>query len=322
MKKLIQYIAIFLMMCVFSNAKAQITPSSYENIDYLMTFGKGADSKWGDDDNVQIHFFVVPKSETKPVYIRVYDPDTGGKHDTKNGGFDTKCTFSLYAGRGVHSTKAARQINPVTGYDKGRIVAQKTFGNESTYDGEWYTFGPVNPSEGEYSDQFKGYIFKMICKGGSGNDGNAYKYCLSYSKTQNLFVDQGNIFTYEMSFKLKSTKSNVAHVYPFIEDNIEAITQHNFDADSDLQMRVTSVGRKLVNASVSGDGTWAKSKYIIKPKEVNTSMDIQMIKQSQAGNDMVIYIMNQYKEAMPLFSVPIGGKPKYQHDIKVKSNFR
>lgn len=201
-------------------------------------------------------------------------------------------------------------------------MAQKTFGNEATYDGKWYTFGPVNPSEGEYSDQFKGYIFKMICKGGSGNDGNAYKYCLSYSKTQNLFVDQGNIFTYEMSFKLKSTKSNVAHVYPFIEENIEAITQHNFDADSDLQMRVTSVGRKLVNASVSGDGIWAKSKYIIKPKEVNTSMDIQMIKQSQAGNDMVIYIMNQYKEAMPLFSVPIGGKPKYQHDIKVKSNFR
>lgn len=309
-------------LCLFGlNSMSQIVPSSYENIEFLMTFGKGADAKWGDDDHVQTHFFVIPKSETSPVYIRIFDPGTGGKFDTKNGNFNTSCSFTLYAGNGVHSQKASRQINPAAGYDKGKVVYSKTFGNSLDLDGKWVSFGPINPSEGEYSSEFGGYIFKMICKGLNGDDGNAYKYALSYSKTENLFVENGNIFTYEMSFKLKKDLNATAHVYPFIKENIVSITQWNFDADADLEMRITSIARKLVPAAASLDGKWSSTKFIIKPKEINTSVDIQMIKQSASENDMVIYILNQFNEAMPLFSVPIGGKPKYKYEVKVKTRF-
>lgn len=308
------FISIFSLSTI-----GQIVPSSYENIEYLMTFGKGADAKWGDDDHVQTHFFVIPKSETSPVYIRIFDPGTSGLHDTKNGSFNTVCNYTLYAGKGVHSLKASRQINPAAGYDKGKVVYSKSYGAEE--DGKWVSFGPINPSEGEYSEEFDGYIFKMICKGLNGDDGNAYKYALSYSKTENLFVENGNIFTYEMTFKLKKGLQSTAHVYPFIKDNIVSITQWNFDADADLEMRVTSVARKLVPAAASLDGKWSSNKYIIKPEEINTSIDIQMIKQSTAENDMVIYILNQFNEAMPLFSVPIGGKPKYKYEVKVKKRF-
>ena len=317
MKTLI--ITLLVISPVFS--WTQITPSNYENIDFLMTFGKETDAIWGDDDNLQIHFFVVPKQEKSPVYIRVYDPDTGGKFDTKNGSFNTSCKFSLYAGRGVHSTKAARLTNPAPGYDSGKLIASETFGQSAEYDDKWFTFGPLNPSEGEYSDEFGGYIFKMICKGEKGDDGNAYRYALSYSKNENIFVEDGNIFTYEMCFKLKKKATETAHVYPFIKDNILAITQKNFDADNDLFMRVTSVARKLVPATTSADGKWSSNKYEIKAKEVNTTIDVQMVKKSNAENDMVIYILNQYNVAMPLFSVPIGGKPKYKHNLKVKTNF-
>jgi hypothetical protein len=318
MKRVITIISIYLFSLT---SFAQLAPSSYENIDYLVTFGKQADLKWGDDDNVQIHFFVVPKSETAPVYIRIFDPETGGKHDTKNSAFNTSCKFTLYGGRGAHSTKAARQINPITGYDKGKVIQTKTFKSDPSLDGKWYSFGPINPSEGEYSSDFGGYIFKMICSGVSGDDGNAYRYALSYSKNDNLFIENGNIFTYEMSFKLKKSSKSTAHVYPFIEKNIVSITQNNFDADSDLLMRVTSVARKLVPAAVSTDGRWQKSTYQIRAKEINTTVDIQMIKQSTADNDMVVYILNQYNEAVPLFSVPIGGKPKYDYKVKVKTSF-
>jgi len=312
---------IIVLLSLSNFCFSQISPSTYENIEYLMTFGKDASPKWGDDDYTQVHFFVIPKTEQKAFYIRIFDPSTGGDFDTKNGAFDTKTTFSFYGGKGVHSIKAAREINPQQGYDKGKLLARKTFGSESTYNNKWYTIGPINPQEGEYSDQFGGYIFKMICKGVSGNDGNAYKYSLSYKKNENLAIENGNIFTYEMTFKLFKNKSSVAHVYPFITKNIKSIIINNFDADDDVFIRITSIARKLVKGNVSLDGNWSSTLLSILPKEINTSIDVQMVKKTNSNNDMAIYILNQYKEAMPLFSVPIGGKPKYLYKVNLKYKF-
>jgi len=321
MNKVKWILMLLVMLGLTPVSYCQISPSAYENIDYLMTFGKEASPKWGDDDYTQVHFFVIPKAEQKAVYIRIFDPSTSGDFDTKNGTFDTKTTFTLYGGKGVHSVKAARSINPQQGYDKGKLLAKKTFGSEAKYNNSWYTFGPINPKEGEYSEQFKGYIFKMICKGVAGNDGNAYKYSLSYQKSENIPVENGNIFTYEMSFKLVSKKSSVAHIYPFITDDIKSIIINNFDADDDIYVRITSIARKLVKAGVSLDGTWSSKLLKILPKEINTSIDVQMVKKSNVNNDMTVFILNQYKEAMPLFSVPIGGKPKYLYKVNLNYKF-
>lgn len=304
-----------------SNSHCQIAPSAVENFDYLMTFGKGASAEWGDDDNTQIHFFVIPKTEQKAVYIRVFDPSTSGAHDTKNGSFNTTTTFSVYGGKGAHSTKASRAINPILGYDSGNKMYSKSFKNDSEYDGKWYSFGPINPHEGEYSDQFNGYIFKVICKGGSGDDGNAYKYSLSYKKDANISIQNGNIFTYEISFKLNKKKGSIAHVYPFITKSIKDVSIYNFDADNDIYIKLTSIARKLVPSEVSQNGNWKWKTFKIYQKEYNTSIDIQMIKKNDGDNDMAIYILNQYKDAVPLFSVPIGGKPKYLYNVKVKYKF-
>ncbi len=315
-----QSVIIFLMFISFKTI-GQVVPSSFENIKSLITFGKNASPKWGDDDFTQVHFFVVPKNEQKAIYIRIYDPSTSGIFDTQNGAYDTQTSFTLYGGKGCLSTKAARGINPTEGYDKGKILAKKTFSNEKEYDRKWYTFGPINPKEGEYSEEFKGNVFKMICKGLSGNDGNAYKYSLSYEKDKNIAIENGNIFTYEMTFKLFNKKGSVAHIYPFITKNIKSIAIINFDADNDISIRLTSIARKLVKAAVSLDGNWKSSVFNILEKEINTSIDVQMIKKSDANNDMAIYVLNQYKEAMPLFTVPIGGKPKYQYKVNLKYKF-
>ncbi|RYY19190.1 MAG: hypothetical protein EOO36_06355 [Cytophagaceae bacterium] len=70
--------------------------------------------------------------------------------------------FSIYGGPGAHSGQGARdprpaaQPTPVT----GRLLQEKTFGHDPHYDGAYYTFGPLNPLEGELVDEFKGYVFK------------------------------------------------------------------------------------------------------------------------------------------------------------------
>jgi hypothetical protein len=86
-------------------------------------------------------------------------------------------------------------------------------------------------------------------------------------------------------------------------------------------MRLTSVNRKLVPAAVSADGKWNSTTYKILEKEKQTTIDLQLTKSSAKGNDMVLYIMNQYNQAMPLFSSPIGGKPKYLYSVKVNYKF-
>lgn len=316
-----KYIIVILLGIVCNNYKSQISPSKFENIDYLVTFGKGSTPSWGDDDNIQIHFFVVPKSETKPVYIRVFDPSIGSEHDTKNGVFDTRTSFSIYGGRGTYSAKESRSIRPKSNYDKGILIDRKIFSNDAKHYNNWYSFGPINPKEGEYSEEMKGYVFKVICKGLNGNDGNAYKYSFSYKNNANIPVEGGNIFTYKMCFRLKPGIRETAHVYPFVNKKMISIEQNNFDADNDVDMRLTSVTKKLHYVKESGDGIWAKSLHKIEEGERNTSIDFQLIKKTEDSNDMVIFFLNQYKEAVPFFSTPIGGVPKYKYKIDVNYKF-
>ena len=78
-------------------------PNPVENIDYVVTFGAQADKAWGDDDFTQTFFFLVPKTRREPLYIRVFDPDCGGKFDERKFGWNTSTDFSLYGGAGCYS---------------------------------------------------------------------------------------------------------------------------------------------------------------------------------------------------------------------------
>ena len=76
---------------------SQAVPAKNENIPYLVTFGNKADKSWGDDDFNQIIFFSVPETQKTPFFIRIFDPNVGGKIDENRGGFNSKTKFSLYS---------------------------------------------------------------------------------------------------------------------------------------------------------------------------------------------------------------------------------
>ena len=79
MKVYLVFISMFIAGFVTLNA--QPVPNIEENIPYLMTFGKQAETSWGDDDFSQTFFFLLPKDYSNPVFIWVYDPDVGGDVD-------------------------------------------------------------------------------------------------------------------------------------------------------------------------------------------------------------------------------------------------
>ena len=312
-------IIVLLFGLSFQHIKAQQAPSPDEKIPFLATFSKSSQKDWGDDDFVQIFFFVIPQTEKNPVYIRVFDGDVGGKYDEAHDGFNSKTNFSVYGGKGAVSNPDARKQTPIGNYKSGIKLASKTFGNDAIYDDKWYTFGPFNPVEGELQPEYGGYVFKLIIEGMEGDDGNLYRLFLSSLPNENKPIEGGNAFAFEYSLRLADNKGSISHLYPFVASNVTAVNINVFDFDDDGILRVVSAAKKGEITKSSGNGVWLENKHKIITDELNSSLDIQFVKQYDSkNNNIVVYITNQYGELMPFYTTPIGGVPKYKFKIGVQ----
>lgn len=322
MKDCLKYILLALIsFSIEAKIFSQSAPAAEENIPYLVTFGADSEKSWGDDDFCQIFFFRVPTNQTEPIYIRVFDPDTGGELDEGKGDFDTQVIFSVYGGEGCWSNEDAQGVDPIGNYKSGNLLASKIFKESSRFDNNWYTFGPFNPFEGEYVEKYDGRVFKVVTEGLSGDDGNLYKYFLSTSPKENKEVEGGNVFTYEYTFRLSNNQNNVSQIYPYIDDRTISIEISNFDWDDDGFIRIVSVAKNGVLCETSGENNWVKKEFPIIEEEKNTSIEIQFIKNRAKlirNNNVVVIVQNQYGELLPFFVVPIGGIPVYNPSIRMK----
>lgn len=315
------FATVFLVSIVISCAFSQSAPAPEENIPFLVTFGGEADPSWGDDDFCQIFFVKIPTAQTEPVYIRVFDPDTGGEHDERKGEFDTEVRFSVYGGTGCYTGKDATAVDPVGNYDSGNLLFSKSFGISSRYDNDWYTFGPLNPSEGEAVEKFDGRVFKIIALGVSGDDGNLYRYFLSTDPGENREVEGGNLFTFEYTFRLSNDQNNISQIYPYIDDRTTGVKISNFDWDDDGFIRINSVAKNGELCPVSGENNWEVKEFGIIEEERNTSLEIQFVKNRNElvrNNNVVLTVENQYGEMLPFYVIPIGGIPVYNPRIRMR----
>ena len=300
---------------------SQLAPATEENIPYLITFGRDARTSWGDDDFCQIFYCIIPPSQTGPVYIRVYDPDTGGDLDEQNGEFNTIVNFSIYGGKDCWSDSTAQVLNNTENFRSGYLLASKSFGVDPKYDKKWYSFGPFNPSEGKYVEKLGGRVIKIFAQGISGDDGNIYKYFLSTSPFKNVAVEGGNWFTYKYHFRLSDDQKQVCQIYPFVDDRTISIQISNFDWDNDGTIRIFSVSKNGIFCDVSGDDNWVSQVFPIVAEEKNSTIEIQFIKNQNVlvrNNNVVVIVRNQYGISLPFYVVPLGGVPVYSPKIRMK----
>jgi hypothetical protein len=299
----------------------QAVPGKDENIPFLVTFGKDGKTSWGDDDFYQIFFFTILKDYKQQFYIRVFDPDCGGENDEIQGVFNTKTMFSVYGGIGVDPEKNedSKGLKKGVNYKTGNLLASKVFGSEPTYDNKYYTFGPFNPAEGDFNERW-GYVFKIICEGISGDDGNLYRYFLSRDPNSNIPVEGANAFTYAYTFRLWNDFKSVSHIYPYVDTGIVSIKQSNFDWDDDGTILVVSRYKQGIRVPISNEDDWIRSNIPIEPAEENSSLDFQFHKKQGAlvrNNNVVVTLENQRGDALKFFSSPIGGVPVYQAKTKI-----
>jgi hypothetical protein len=315
------FLGLVLGLSSISGLKGQPVPGKDENIPFLCTFGKNGETSWGDDDFSQTFFFAIPKDFKGRFYIRVFDPDTGGENDEQKGEWNTKMLYSLYGGKGVDPEKNedSRGLQPTGSYKSGTLITSKVFGSEKQYDNKYYTFGPFNPSEGDYSERW-GYIFKFICDGISGDDGNLYRYFLSREQNSDVPIEGANAFTYEYTFRMWNDTKSVAHIYPFIDEGVVYVKQRNFDWDVDGTIMVVSKVRKGMKLPISNENDWAESKISVEPEEIGSSLDFQFHKKQDylvRNNNVVVSLENQRGDNLKFFSAPIGGVPVYEPKVKI-----
>jgi hypothetical protein len=309
-------------LIVMPGLKAQPVPGQDENIPFLVTFGKDGETSWGDDDFSQTWFFSIPKEYKGSFYIRVFDPDTGGENDEQKGEWDTRMQYSIYGGKGVDPEKNddSRGLQPTGNYKSGTLLASKIFGNDRQYDNKYYTFGPFTATQGDFSERW-GYIFKIICDGISGDDGNLYRYFLSREQNSDVPIESANAFTYEYTFRMWNNVKSVSHIYPYIDTGIVYVKQQNFDWDDDGAIIVVSRVRKGITIPISNENDWANSKIGIEPGEVGSSLDFQFHKKQEylvRNNNVVISLENQRGDNLKFFSAPIGGVPIYEPNYGYK----
>ena len=128
---------LILLSITCSVLRGQGIPSSYENIAFLVTFGKEAPVEWGDDDHFSTFFVSLPLHQKEPFFLRIFDPETSGEHDEIKGSFNSTTRFTVYGGRGVYSDPSSRGTEPTGNYLSGTVLRSKVFGNTTDYDGKW-----------------------------------------------------------------------------------------------------------------------------------------------------------------------------------------
>ena len=162
-------------------------------------------------------------------------------------------TFQFMQGKVAGRIQQRRVFIRAGNYKSGYLLSSKSFGIDPKYDKKWYSFGPFNPSEGEYVEKLGGHVFKIIAQGISGDDGNIYKYFLSTSPVENIPVEGGNFFTYKYHFRLSDDQKHVCQIYPFVDDKTISIEISNFDWDNDGIIRIFSVAKNGILCDVSGE---------------------------------------------------------------------
>ena len=320
------YLSIFLLCSQgWASLSGQAVPSVDENIPFLVTFGKQGEASWGDDDFYQVWFFSIKRDFKQPFYIRVFDPDCGGEHDEIQGEFNTRTQFSVYGGKGVDPDQNEDSKGWLKGgnYKGGTLLQSMIFGGEARYDNKYYTFGPFNPTSGDLNTKWDVYMFKIVSEGISGDDGNMFRYYMSRDRDNNIPVEGGSAFTYEYTFRMWNDFKSVAHIYPYVDTGVIWVQQRNFDWDSDGKILIVSKYKQGLEAVVSGENEWKDSQVGINDEEIGGSLDFQFHKRQGRpedlvkNNNVVITIENQYGEALPFYSSPIGGVPKYVPKIGV-----
>ena len=260
-------IIIFFLYYSLSGGIAQPFPSPESNIRFLFTSAMQAPTTLGDDDHIQITYFVIPENYSGTFFLWILNPGCRNTMDEIIGEPDSKFKFTLSGGEEVYSPLDQKD------YGSGNVLFSRVFSNESFNS----TFFPeVNPKNGCRLPGFNGRLFKIIVEGLEGDDGNNYTFFLSSSDTDMIPVKNSKFFFNEITFMMTNEYSEAITIHPYISPEARGITLRNFDFDDQGILKLVSPTRKERKLMSSGDNEYMLSLQKIYSSEKNNKFVIRI----------------------------------------------
>ncbi len=267
----------------------------------LVTYGPNAETIEGDDDYGQIIYFSIPDSLKRPVFLRIFDPDAGGRVDAPFGDWNTVTKFMLYGGDSCFTPPVqGDSLMVIENSAEGRLIKQVDFGSDPYLDNKWYNFATLTASQGQKSGDDR--IFKLVVEGSAGNDGNIFEVALSLSEKKNLLPDGGRIFSYVPTFRLPA-RNIFAELRFLAPPGTKAVDVYNFDVAGG-EVSVVTKYRSGLDVPSSGQDTWSGGRVELNEDEQGVLNAVKFEKGNEIPNDATFYLMDTDGNYIP-FELPV-----------------
>ena len=280
-------------------AAAQETPLS-------VTYGPKASTGEGDPDYREVIFLSVPDSVQDRLYLRVFDPDTGGDHDLIYGGAeDTETRFRLFGGEGAYS--GAVSGGPEPGPEQlaaGTVLDERVIGASAALDDRWQTLFTTLPAQGEAIGGRR--VFRLQVEGTAGNDANLYSVTLSLRDRRNLAPDGLEIVDLRPTVRVPDSQ-HVTELRFEVPADAERLKVRNFDAANAAISFVSAF--RSVPLAASGQDEWRESEVALQPDERGQIAALVFGGGEELPNDVTFQITDQAGQALPIQLAPRLWKP-------------
>jgi PKD repeat protein len=238
----------------------------------LITYGSDSKTVEGDNDYRQEIVIRIPADLKEDLYLRIFDPDVGGKFDDKFGfhrGFDTQTRFSLLGAGEIKS---------------------EIFGLDRAADNTWYEFARFSPQAGERAGDH--YVFKLRIEGLKGDDGNVFDVAVSERPDENRSPEGTELFSYEPTIRLPASGISAELRFQIPSDGSEVIIR-GFDL-AWAKLRVDTRFRSGLRAvNPSGQGQWAENRITLEQDENGRLGALRYAGGREIPNDATFTITDQ-----------------------------
>ncbi len=274
-----------------------------------ITYGPKARTSEGDPDFRDTIYLAVPDTTKDRLYIRVFDPDTGGAYDLQHGAaFDTRMSFTLFGGPGAGAPPAAPP--DATAKSDGRkdaqapapaeatslkVLASGEYGEDPSVDDSWVTLASVMPEQGDHVGDR--YVFRLEIVGLTGEDGNLYEPTVSLRDRRNVAPEGLAMLDWAPTVRIPRLKVQTELAFDVPAD-AQRITIHNFDAASG-EVAFASTWR-TVPVAASGQGDWRAGEVTLLPQERGSTASVVVSGGVEMPNDLTLYVTDQSGRMLPM----------------------
>lgn len=277
----------------------------------LVTYGQDAPTREGDPTHKQIVYIDLPASLTDRVYVRLYDPDSGGAHDLIYGQANSETRFALYGGDGADAgpPEDGRKVTDAE-LTAGTLLAERRYAEDPRTDGQWVAFALVSPDQGALVGDRR--VFRLVVDGERGNDGNLYGIDLSLRDRRLVPPEGARLYSFAPTIRVpnRSTLTELRFTAPEGETDL---TIENFDAAYGKLSLQTAF--RTIPLHPSGQDQWRTDTVTLDQEERGAMAAITLQGGGEIPNDATFFITVRADRPVPLDLPPFNWIPNHRPDI-------